>query len=191
MPHDSGKNKNRTLGLPFTPGGVFYGWWLVGVAAFLLTLMSLTVFQGLGTILVALERQFGWSRTALSGAFSLARVEGAILGPIEGFLVDRVGTQKMVLIGYILMGLGFLWLGQVKTLWAFYASFMTITLGSGLGGWLAIIAMVNNWFTRQRSFAMASAMSGIHFGGLLVPLLALGIETFEFHGAATINGVIL
>jgi len=153
--------------------------------------MSLTVFQGLGTILVALERQFGWSRTALSGAFSLARVEGAILGPVEGFLVDRVGTRKMVLIGYVLMGLGFIWLGQVKTLWAFYASFMTITLGSGLGGWLAIIAMVNNWFTRQRTFAMASAMSGIHFGGLFVPLLALGIETFEFGGAATIIGVLL
>ena len=191
MPHDSGKSRNRTLGLPFTPGDVFYGWWLVGVAAFLLTLMSLTVFQGLGTILVALERQFGWSRTALSGAFSLARVEGAILGPVEGLLVDRVGTRKMVFIGYILMGLGFLWLGQVETLWAFYASFMLITLGSGLGGWLAIIAMVNNWFTRQRTFAMASAMSGIHFGGLLVPLLALGIEAFEFSGAATIIGIFL
>jgi len=191
MPHDSGKGTNRILVRLFTTGDMFYGWWLVGVAAFLLTLMSLTVFQGLGTILVALERQFGWSRTALSGAFSLARVEGAILGPVEGFLVDRVGTRKMVFIGYILMGLGFLWLGQVETLWAFYASFMIITLGSGLGGWLAIIAMVNNWFTRQRTFAMASAMSGIHFGGLLVPLLALGIEAFEFSGAATIIGVIL
>ena len=191
MSHDSGKSRNRILGLPFTPGDVFYGWWLVGVAAFLLTLMSLTVFQGLGTILVALERQFGWSRTALSGAFSLARVEGAILGPVEGLLVDRVGTRKMVFIGYILMGLGFLWLGQVETLLAFYASFMLITLGSGLGGWLAIIAMVNNWFTRQRTFAMASAMSGIHFGGLLVPLLALGIEAFEFSGAATIIGIFL
>ena len=191
MPPDPGKSRTRILRSPFPAGDIFYGWWIVGVAAFLLTLMSLTVFQGLGTILVALERQFGWSRTALSGAFSLARVEGAILGPVEGFLVDRVGTQRMVLIGYILMGLGFIWLGQVKTLWVFYASFMTITLGSGLGGWLAIIAMVNNWFTRKRSFAMASAMSGIHFGGLLVPLLALGIETFEFHGAATIIGVIL
>lgn len=188
---DPGKGRTRTLRSLFPAENLFYGWWLVGVAAFLLTLMSLTVFQGLGTILVALERQFGWSRTALSGAFSLARVEGAILGPIEGFLVDRVGTQKMVLIGYILMGLGFLWLGQVETLWAFYASFMLITLGSGLGGWLAIIAMVNNWFTRQRTFAMASAMSGIHFGGLLVPLLALGIEAFEFSGAATIIGVFL
>ncbi|MDP6715430.1 MAG: hypothetical protein QF368_12495, partial [SAR202 cluster bacterium] len=59
------------LSAAMRPGKVFYGWWLVGVAAFMLTLMSLTVFQGLGTMLVTLERQFGWTRTALSGAFAL------------------------------------------------------------------------------------------------------------------------
>ena len=196
--------------------GVFYGWWLVGLASFMLTLMSLTVFQGLGTMLVALERQFLWSRTALSGAFSLARVEGAVLGPIEGILVDRIGTRRMVLIGYIMMGLGFVWMSQIEPaatlglfawmdftltvlpfetvderLIHFYAAYMFITLGSGLGGWLALIAMVNNWFNRRRSFAMATAMSGIHFGGLLIPLLALLIEWFEFRGASLVIGIFL
>jgi len=142
--------------------------------------MSLTVFQGLGTVLVSLERQYGWSRTALSGAFSMARVEGAILGPIEGVLVDRVGTRRMVLIGFILMGVGFVWLSQVDNLIEFYAAFMTISLGSGLGGWLAIVAMVNNWFDKRRSFAMSIAMSGIHLGGLLVPIFAFSIEKLDF-----------
>ena len=77
-------------------GRLFYGWWLVGLSSFMLTLMSLTVFQGLGTMLVALERRYGWSRTALSGALSLAQIEGAILGAIEGVLVDRMGTRRMV-----------------------------------------------------------------------------------------------
>ena len=170
---------------------MFYGWWIVITSAILLTLMSLTVFQGLGTVLVSLERQYGWSRTALSGAFSLARVEGAILGPIEGVLVDRVGTRRMVLIGFILMGLGFVWLSQVDTLWEFYAAFMTISLGSGLGGWLAIVTMVNNWFEKRRSFAMSIAMSGIHLGGLLVPIFALSIENYEFSATTIGVGIIL
>ena len=51
--------------------------------------------------------------------------------------------------------------------------------------------MVNNWFNRQRSFAMASAMSGIHLGGLLVPVLGLAIERFELNGAALGIGVFL
>ena len=190
-------------------GEVFYGWWLVGLSSFMLTLMSLTVFQGLGTMLVALERRYGWSRTAMSGAFSLARVEGAILGPIEGVLVDRVGTRRMVLIGYTMMGLGFIWLSQIDALGQlglfqslpfstlderlvhFYAAYMFISLGTGLGGWLALIAMVNNWFSRRRSFAMAGAMSGIHLGALLIPALAFAIERFELSGAAMGIGILL
>ena len=67
---------------------------------FLLTLMAVSVFQGLGTFIVALERQFGWSRTTLNGAFALARVQGAVIGPVEGLLIDRLGSRRMILIGY-------------------------------------------------------------------------------------------
>ena len=160
--------------------GVFYGWWLVGVAMFMLTLMALTIFQGLGTFLVALERQFGWTRTTLSGAFAFARVQGAVVGPLEGFLVDKVGSRRMILIGYCLMAFGFYLFSQVHSVWQFYLAFLVITMGSGLGGWLAMIALVNNWFNRQRSFALATAMSGIHLGGFLVPVLAIGIESYGF-----------
>jgi MFS family permease len=170
---------------------VFYGWWLVGVALFMLTLMALTVFQGLGTFLVALERQFGWSRTTLSGAFAFARVQNAVIGPVEGFLVDRVGNRRMVLIGFSIMGLGFILLSQIQTAWQFYLAFIVITIGSGLGGFLAHISMVNNWFVRQRSLAMATAMTGIHLGGFLVPILALGIESHGFRVTTMGIGIFL
>lgn len=150
------------------------------MSAFLLTLMSVGVFQGIGIFLVTLEGQFGWSRTALSGAFTFARVQGAVIGPIEGFLIDRIGSRRMIIIGYSLMGIGFILLSQIQSLWQFYGAFIIISLGSGLGGWLAIISMVNNWFNKQRSIALATAMSGIHFGGFLVPILALGIDSYGF-----------
>ncbi len=173
------------------PQNVFYGWWLVGVSVFMMSLMAVTVFQGVGTFLVTLERQFGWSRTTLSGAFALARVQGAVIGPVEGLLIDRLGSRRMILIGYTIMGLGFLILSQVNSVWQFYAGFIVVTLGSGLGGWLAIIALVNNWFIRRRSFALASAMSGIHLGGFLVPVLALGLESHGFRTTSLGIGVFL
>lgn len=163
----------------------FYGWKLVGVSMVLLTLMSVTTFMGVGTYLVALETRFGWSRTALSGAFSLARVQGAIIGPLEGLLVDRFGNRLMIMIGFTTMGVGFLLVGRVTELWHFYAAFFLVTIGSSLGGWLAIISMVNNWFVRHRSKALATAMMGVHFGGFLVPVLALGIQSHGFSIAMT------
>ena len=174
--------------------GVFYGWWLVGIAVVLLTLMAVSVFQGLGTFLVALQTEFGWSRTVLSGAFSLSRAQGAVIGPIEGWLIDKVGNRRMILFGYLLMAFGFLMFSQVGNnafwdigifrlesgVWQFYVAFITISLGSGVGGWLALMSLMNNWFVRQRSLAIATSMSGIHLGGLLVPVLALGIELHGF-----------
>jgi len=170
---------------------VFYGWWLVGIAAFMLTLMALTVFQGLGTFVVALQREFGWTRTALSGAFALSRAEGAVLGPVEGYLIDRIGTRHMVLVGYIVMGAGFLLLSQVNTLWQFYLAFMVVTMGGGLGGFLPLVAAVNNWFQRRRTLAMSIAMSGVNFAGLLVPMLAFGLESHGFRWTTGGIGVIL
>lgn len=161
-------------------GGVFYGWWLVATSMALLTLLALSIFQGLGTFFVALERQFGWNRTTISGAFSFARVQGAVLGPFEGALVDRFGPRRMLLVGFIIMGLGFVLLSRIQEVWQFYAAFIVVTLGSGVGGWLAIISVINNWFVKRRALAMATAMSGIHLGGLLVPALALGLETSGF-----------
>ena len=66
------------------PNQIFYGWWLVGLTLITLTSIITPIFQGLGFFFVALERNFGWSRAILSVPFSLSRVEGAILGPIEG-----------------------------------------------------------------------------------------------------------
>ena len=173
------------------PRGVFYGWYLVGISSFMLMLMSTTVFQGVGTFFVALERTFGWNRTTLSGAFALSRAEGALLGPLEGFLVDRLGTRKMVVIGYLIMGLGFIFYSQIQSVWQFYVAYLAISLGSGIGGWIAFVTLINNWFPRRGALAMSIAVSGIQLGGFIVPLLAWGIENHDFRLTALAIGVIL
>ena len=157
----------------------------------MLMLMSTTVFQGVGTFFVALERNFGWNRTTLSGAFALSRAEGALFGPLEGFLVDRLGTRRMVVIGYFVMGLGFIFYSQIQTIWQFYLAYLAISLGSGLGGWIAIVTLINNWFSRRRALAMSLAVSGVQLGGFLVPLMAWGIENHDFRITSLGIGIVL
>ena len=157
----------------------------------MLMLMSTTVFQGVGTFFVALERAFGWNRTTLSGAFALARAEGALLGPLEGFLVDRLGTRRMVIVGYLVMGLGFIFYSQIQTVLHFYVAYIAISLGSGVGGWIAFVTLINNWFSRRRALAMSIAVSGIQLGGFLVPLMAWGIESHGFRMTALGIGIVL
>ena len=155
----------------------------------MLTLMAATSFQSLGIFVVALERKFGWSRTTLSVPFSLSRVQGAMIGPLEGWLIDRLGSRRMIVIGYTIMGIGFILYSQIDNVWQYFASYFFISVGSGFGGWLAVITLVNNWFIRRRSMALATAISGVHLGGFLVPVLALGIESHGFRATTLGIGV--
>jgi MFS family permease len=159
------------------PRGIFYGWTLVGVAAFVMVIGTVPLFQGMTAWFVVLEREFAWSRTQLSIAFSLSRVEGSIMGPISGYLIDKLGSRRMVLIGLVIAGGGFVIMSRMTNIWHFYAAFVVMSMGVGLGTWMPMMTVLNNWFTRNRSTAMALAMEGFLVGGMvLVPLLAFVID---------------
>ena len=155
---------------------LFYGWYMVIVGLVILTLNALAVFRGIGVLVVVLQKNFSWSRTEISIGNVLSRAEGAALGPIEGFLIDKIGAKRMILIGMIIMGVGFFAFSRIQNVWQFYIVFMVITLGAGLGGWLAVASLLNNWFIRNRTMAMAIAMSGIHLAGIFLPLYAYAID---------------
>ena len=156
---------------------MFYGWWLAALAALVMVIGTVPLFQGMTAWFVVLEQTFGWSRGQLSLAFSLTRVEGSIMGPVSGFLIDKLGPRRMVLFGMLILGVGFLLFSQVQGLWQFYLAFIVMSSGAGLGTWMPMMTVLNSWFRRRRSTAMAIAMEGFSLGGvLLVPLLAWSID---------------
>ncbi len=158
-------------------GRFFYGWTLVGVAAFVMVIGTVPLFQGMTAWFVVLKHEFGWSNTQLSIAFSMSRVEGSIMGPISGYLIDKLGSRRMVLLGLVIAGGGFVLMSQMQEIWHFYLAFVVMSMGVGLGTWMPMMTVLNNWFLRHRSTAMALAMEGFLVGGMvLVPLLAFAID---------------
>ena len=141
---------------------------------------TVPIFQGMTAWFVVLEREFGWSRAQLSLAFSLTRAEGTIMGPLAGYLVDKVGPRRMVLSGLPVMGIGFILFSQVNNLWKFYGAFVLASMGAGFGTWLPMMTVLNHWFQKRRSMAMSLAMEGFALGGvLLMPALAWAIAPDE------------
>ena len=169
-------NQSESLEQRQDPKQLFYGWYLVAVGVFLLSISSLGVFRGMSPLMPVLQKNFGWTRTQISLSSLLTRVEGAALGPIEGFLIDRIGARKMVLIGFSIMAVGFVLFSFIQNLWQFYAVFILINLGNGIGGWLAVVTILNSWFRRKRTIAMAGAMSGILIAGIFVPPYTIALN---------------
>ena len=157
--------------------GVFYGWWLVGISGLIMTIATVPLFHAMQIWAVALEQQFGWTRTQLSWALTLTRIEGGIMGPIEGYLTDKLGARRMILLGLLILGGGFILFSQIHALWIFYVAYMVMALGQGLGSWLPMMTTINNWFSRQRAKAVGWASVGSRLGALLlVPAIAWAID---------------
>jgi len=157
--------------------GTFYGWWLVPIGGVIHAVTSVPLFHAMGLWFVALEYAFGWNRTQLSFAFSMTRVEGGIMGPVEGYLTDRLGPRRIIPVGLLILGGGFLFLSQVNNLWMFYVAFMIMALGQGLGGWLPMNTLLNNWFVRRRSTAMGVSSSISRLGALfIIPAMAWAVD---------------
>ena len=165
---------------------MFYGWVIVGLALIVNSLSSGPVWSGVGVWMKALELHFGWSRAQLSGAFSMAQLEGSIIGPLMGYLIDKLGSRRMVLIGMIITGLGFLLFSRTDSIFLFYLSYGLIMLGTAAGTWLPTMTVVNRWFVRRRGMAMAIAAEGSPLGGLaLVPILAWAITPGNYGWSVT------
>jgi MFS family permease len=157
--------------------GSFYGWWMVAVGGFIMVITAVPVFQAIAVWSVALEAQFGWSRTQLGLALSFTRIEGSITGPIAGYLVDRMGTRFMVFTGLLILAVGFYMFAQVQNLWMFYLAYFIMSVGQGQAGWITVMTLLNHWFVRRRGMAMGLAMMGMGVGALiLVPLIAWLID---------------
>ena len=149
---------------------------MVSSALLVNALSSGPVWSGVGVWIKALELQFGWSRAQLTGAFSMAQLEGSIIGPLMGYLIDRLGPRRMVLIGMVITGLGFLLFSRTENIFTFYLSYGLIMLGTAAGTWLPYMSVVNRWFVRKRDLAMAIAGEGSPLGGLvLLPILAWAV----------------
>src|SRR5690242_6977746 len=73
----------------------FYGWVIVAAGAVEQFFQGI-VSQGFTTYLGPLQAEFGWSRAVLASPRSVTQIESAILGPLQGYLVDRLGPRSVV-----------------------------------------------------------------------------------------------
>ena len=83
-------------------------------------------------LLLIWERDLGWSKTELSGAFTLALIASAALAPVVGRQIDH-GRTALVFAGSALLAAGLLAaLSTVTALWQFYL--IWIGLGAAMAG---------------------------------------------------------
>lgn len=177
-----------------TPGQQrrYYGWTLVGTLGLTELVSWGVVYYAFGVMLAPMQQELGWSRTHLTGAFSLALLLSGLAAVPIGRVLDRHGTRAIMTIGSCAATLLVVAWAQVDTLWAFY------TVWAGLGVTMAAIfyepafAVVTTWFVQQRQRALTVLTVG---GGLasvvFVPAATALLERYGWRVALLVLAGIL
>ncbi|MDA0301593.1 MAG: MFS transporter [Chloroflexi bacterium] len=169
----------------------FYGWTIVAAGAGIEFTVGALMQQVFGGYAAALTKEFGWSRAEIGLGFSLSRLENGILGPLQGWMVDRFGPKTMVRVGLVLIAIGFLLFSQVWSIPTFYIFYGIMALGAGLAGFMPITVIVVNWFDRQRARALGLAQIGFAISGLVAPLVLIAIPLLGWRNMAMLSAFII
>jgi len=170
---------------------IFYGWWIVFASASIIFIAAGTFFYGFSAIFDSLVDEFGWSHAAISFGFSMRAEVGGIFAPLVGYMVDRLGPRKLLLAGVTTVGLGFLWMSRIDSLWEFYGAVIVIALGMAACGGLVGQVAIANWFERKRGRAMAFLTVGAGASGIMVSILAWLISLYGWRSALAILAVVI
>ncbi len=154
-------------------------------------LQSALLMQAFGLYVAVMSEELGWSKTAMSGAAALQSVEGALLGPMLGWLIDRHGARSMIRLGIVGFGLGFIGLGQVQTIGQFYVAIAAVAIGASFCGYFPLSVAVIHWFHRQRARALSLLGLGFALGGTFVPAVAWFMQNHGWRATAMTSGLLI
>jgi OFA family oxalate/formate antiporter-like MFS transporter len=153
--------------LPF-----FYGWVILACVCFAGFARQGPAVATLSIFVEPMTSEFGWSRTALSGAVSLGGVMAALTSPLIGPVLDRQGARLMLCVAVLVTSLSTMLLSLTQSLLAFYIFFCIARMNFASTFDIGIYGALNSWFVARRAFVTSIANLAQMAGLVALPLIA-------------------
>lgn len=146
----------------------------------------------IGSFIKPLTDEFGWSRQQLLGVQPLLTVAVIAASVLLGWVADRHGVRRYILVSQFLFALGFFataaWLDSLTS---FYVLYFLTALGSGATTSIGFSRLLAQRYDRQRGLALGIANSGTGLCGFLVPPYATwAISEFGWRGGYVALGLL-
>ena len=172
-----------------------YAWMVVGMGT-VLRVTANFVSQAFAVILVVLQQDFAWGVTAIVLAQVLRSIANALLSPVAGWVGDRYGARRSLLVAAFLYVAGMLLLSTMDQLWQLYI-YYSVLLGLAQALFAVNIpTTVAAWFKKKLGVAVGIQQSiGGMGASITAPALAFLISQtgwqIAFWIIPAVGGVIL
>ncbi len=146
--------------------------YLVVALAFVIMSVMWGAFYAFGVFFKPMLREFGWTRAATAGAFSICSVTQGLVSIVMGRFNDRYGPRVVMTISGILLGLGYCLMYSTHSLWHLYAWYGFI-VGIGMGGsFVPLVSSVARWFVERRGTMTGIVAAAVGVGAFVGPPVA-------------------
>lgn len=171
--------------------GIYYGYWLVGVA-FIAQFISVGAQNYvIGAFLTPMTEELDWSRTEFTAGRTIGQFVMAFTGVFIGGLVDRHGGKWLMRGGIVIMTAAMFMLGSVTELWQWLLlNGLILTTGAAMIGNLVVNVTIAKWFVERRGRMVGFSSMGVSFAGIAItPFSAYLVEAFGWRDSWRILAV--
>jgi sugar phosphate permease len=150
-----------------------YAWVVAGVT-FLILLVTAGIRATPSILMVPLEREFGWTSAAISGAIAINIALFGMIGPFAASFMARYGLRKIVLFALALLGCAVALSSTIHHRWELMLYWgVLVGTGSGVTALVLAAVVVNRWFEERRGLVLGLLTAANATGQLVfLPLLA-------------------
>jgi MFS family permease len=146
----------------------FYGWINLGVM-FFFNAALMPMLLAFSFFLPYWVEDFGWSRGLASGAQTVSIILSGVAAPLVAIFIMKRGSKRAIVLGNLLSIAGLVLLAYQRYIWQLYVGVgVLLGLGVSMGGMLAMMTVINNWFVRKRTIALSISMASMGFSGVVI-----------------------
>lgn len=170
----------------------FYGWLIVAVV-FVSMGIGVNARTAFSLLFPPILDEFKWDRAVTAGAFSFGFLVSAVMSPILGRIMDRVGPRVVMELGVVLMATGLLLAPFTSEPWHLYATLGVLVGGGSVClGYSGQSLFLPNWFVRRRGLATGIAFAGVGVGSItMLPTVQILIDSAGWRTACWSMGLLV
>ncbi|MES9684167.1 MFS transporter [Gottfriedia acidiceleris] len=165
-------------------GKIHYAW-IILIVTFLSVIIAAVTNTMSGVMMIPFEKEFGWSRASISGAFAICITLVGFSGPFIAGLYQKFSVRKVLLVGMGTLLAAILLTTIMTRIWHLFIIW-GIIIGLSAGAFLTVLNayVATTWFEKKRGLALGLLTSSSAAGQLVfLPLMAYIVENYSWRNA--------
>jgi len=167
--------------------------WVIMVACCLYMGASIGIGTNCGSIFMpVLAKEFGVGLGTIATQSTIMCIAMAATAPWVGRQIGKMDIRVMMTVSALLSGGAFLAQGMVQNLWQYYLTAPFLGLGVGMGSFMTITVIINNWFEKNKGLVIGVTLSVSSVVGIVMnPILNRIIEEQSWRMANGLKGALV